>query len=272
MIRIDGFGDFGLQRPQQSVPPRAGGDLGQRRSPGAAADHRQPLDCHAFTPAPRTFSAASSSGQRARAGASSPSMRPAAKRSAPAQPIIAALSVHSQSGGTLKARPLALGQLGKRRPHRPVGGDPAGDDQSRGHRPMLECQRRAIDHAIDHCLLEAGGDVRGLSLARCDGALDRALQAGEGEMRLAAADQRARQRHGAGIAVAAPAPRSPGRRDRAGRAAWRPCRTPRRRHRRWSSPAAGSRRRRAPRATGNGRRWRAAADRESRGRDRPAAG
>jgi glycerol-3-phosphate dehydrogenase len=45
-------------------------------------------------------------GQNARAGASSGSMSPRASRSAPAQAIIAALSVHSQPGGTEKSRPL----------------------------------------------------------------------------------------------------------------------------------------------------------------------
>ena len=80
-------------------------DLRQRGAPGATADDRNLVHAHALTPAPLTLSAASSSGQRARAGASSPSTSPAAKRSAPAQPIIAALSVHSHAGGTEKLRP-----------------------------------------------------------------------------------------------------------------------------------------------------------------------
>src|SRR3546814_8020293 len=57
-----------------------------------------------FTPAPRAFSAVGSSGHRARARVSSGSVSPAAKRSAPAQAIIAALSVHSQPGGATKRR------------------------------------------------------------------------------------------------------------------------------------------------------------------------
>src|SRR5207244_12696442 len=77
--------DFVLQRPQQGLAPAARRDLRERRAPGAAADHADLLEGHAFTPAPRTFSASGSSGQRARAGASSGSVKPAAKRSAPAQ-------------------------------------------------------------------------------------------------------------------------------------------------------------------------------------------
>ena len=56
------------------------------------------------------------------------------------------------------------------------------------------------------------------------------------------------------------------RRDRAGRASWPSCRRLRRAHRRWSSPSAGSRRRRARRRSACGRRKPAAADRESRAR------
>src|SRR6185369_11681545 len=103
VVRVDRVDDVTLQRPDQALTPACGGDLRQRRAPGAAADDSDP---HALTPAPRTFSALSSSGQRARAGASRPSINPAARRSAPAQAIIAALSVHSQPGGTLKPRPL----------------------------------------------------------------------------------------------------------------------------------------------------------------------
>ena len=44
-------------------------------------------------------------GQRGRAAASSGSVYPRAKRSAPAQPIIAALSVHSVGGGATSGNP-----------------------------------------------------------------------------------------------------------------------------------------------------------------------
>src|SRR3569623_3302848 len=105
-VRAVDRGDlYRLACPEQRFPAAARHDLRERGSPRAAADHADPVKAHAFTPAPRTFSAVSSSGHRARAGASSLSHNPAANRSAPAQAIIAALSVQSQAGGTLKRRP-----------------------------------------------------------------------------------------------------------------------------------------------------------------------
>src|SRR5689334_22840429 len=99
---VDRADDFAFTCPEQSFTITARRDLRERGPPGTAADDPE---LHALTPAPRTFSALSSSGQRARAGTSRLSHSPAAKRSAPAQAIIAALSVHNQPGGTLKPRP-----------------------------------------------------------------------------------------------------------------------------------------------------------------------
>src|SRR4051794_2496078 len=101
---VDGVDDLVLHRPKQGFAAAGRRDLCERRSPSAAAEDSDLVEAHAFTPAPRTLSASGSSGQRARAGASSGSVKPAAKRSAPAQAIIAALSVQSHAGGTLKAR------------------------------------------------------------------------------------------------------------------------------------------------------------------------
>src|SRR5439155_3245185 len=103
VARVDRLDHLGLARPQGDRLAIGRRDLRQSGAPGAAADHAYP---HAFTPAPRTFSASGSSGQRGRAAMSSGSVRPAAKRSAPAQAIIAALSVQSHAGGTLKRRAL----------------------------------------------------------------------------------------------------------------------------------------------------------------------
>src|SRR5688572_12176497 len=105
VLGVDGLHHLGFARPQQDFASAACADLRQSGAPGTAADDPQPFEAHAFTPAPRTFSASGSSGQRARAGASSASVSPCVKRSAPAQAIIAALSVHSQAGGTLNWRP-----------------------------------------------------------------------------------------------------------------------------------------------------------------------
>ena len=51
---VDRLDDLGLDRPQQGFAAAGRGDLRQRGAPGAAADDPE---LHAFTPAPRTFSA-----------------------------------------------------------------------------------------------------------------------------------------------------------------------------------------------------------------------
>ena len=105
LISVD---DLALARPQQHRGAVARDDLRERGAPGAGAQHADTLALragHAFTPAPRTGSAAASSGQRGRAGVSSGSVWPSASRSMPAHAIIAALSVHSGSGGATKRSP-----------------------------------------------------------------------------------------------------------------------------------------------------------------------
>src|SRR6185503_17747466 len=100
---VDRLDYVGLQSPEKRLPPAVRRDLRKCGAPRAATNDAQ---LHAFTPAPRTLSARSSRGQRARAGASRSSVSPATSRSAPAHAIIAALSVHSHAGGTLKRRPF----------------------------------------------------------------------------------------------------------------------------------------------------------------------
>src|SRR3546814_11625319 len=104
---FNGACDFLLERPDKDGIAAGGRDLVQGRAPCTRAYY---ANSHAFTPAPRAFSAPGSSGQRGRAATSSPSVNPAANRSAPAQPIMAALSVHSQSGGATKGRPCEIGR------------------------------------------------------------------------------------------------------------------------------------------------------------------
>ena len=64
----------GSRAQSRTGAPSAASNLGKRGAPGAAADHAEREMCrhaftrHAFTPAPRTASAAGSSGQRGRAG------------------------------------------------------------------------------------------------------------------------------------------------------------------------------------------------------------
>jgi len=71
---VDRVDDVLFHRPKEHIAACSRGDLGERCPPGTAADHRDPVQ--AFTPAPRTFSASGSSGQRARAGTERPSVIP----------------------------------------------------------------------------------------------------------------------------------------------------------------------------------------------------
>src|SRR6478735_11688790 len=59
MARVDCFDHFGFERPEHCFASAGRGNLRKRGAPGAATDYAEP---HAFTPAPRTFSALSSSG------------------------------------------------------------------------------------------------------------------------------------------------------------------------------------------------------------------
>ena len=92
-----------IPRPDFDIVTGFGCDKGQGAAPGAVPGNGDPA--HALTPAPGAGSADGSSGQRGRAGASRGSMSPSARRSAPAQAIIAALSVHNAGGGTFNAKP-----------------------------------------------------------------------------------------------------------------------------------------------------------------------
>ena len=90
----------------------------------------------------------------------------------------------------------------QRRAHRAIGRHAPRDDERRRSLGNRERARRAINEAIHHRLLEARGNVRVAPLPAVDSAHHRALEPGEGEMRLSAAHQRAGQRHGGGIALA----------------------------------------------------------------------
>ena len=91
----------------------------------------------------------------------------------------------------------------------------------------------------------------------------RGLQAGEGKVEVAAVQQRARQLEGRRHRPAPPAWRARARRDTAGPSAWRSCRRPRRRRRRWSRRAFRSGPRRRPASAACGRRTPAARRRET---------
>src|SRR5215470_6639935 len=121
-MRTINLGDnLGLTSPDQCIAPGASPDLCKRSSPGARSDHSETIESHgqqllrvrylfllvtephAFAPRrpmPIAGTAFSSSGQRARAAKSKPFTQPRASRSAPAQAMMAPLSVHSAGGGT----------------------------------------------------------------------------------------------------------------------------------------------------------------------------
>ena len=177
--------------------PAAGGDLRQRGAPGAAAD-----DCRSLLmPSPprrAPCSARSSSGQRARAGASSGSVSP--RRSARRRPRRSSPHCRctASAGGTLKRAALIAGELLQR------GADRAGWRRLRRRRPAparrsprARSRVRSTRQSTTACWKLAAMSA-GRMRARRDRALHRALQAGEGEMRLAASRP-------AGAAAARPA-------------------------------------------------------------------
>ena len=94
----------------------------------------------------------------------------------------------------------------------------------------------------------------------------RRLQAREREVRLRPPVHRAGQGEALRVALRPPRARPPARPDSRGPGASRPCRRPRRWRRRWWCRGGRSRRPRAPRRAGCGRRRRGAGDRESRSR------
>ena len=227
---------------------------------------------HAFTPAPMAGAASRSSGQRGRTGASSGSIRPSARRSAPAQAIIAALSLHRLRRRHVEGEAARSRKLAQAFAQALVGGDAAGDDEARGARsaePLgrdVHGARAAIGDGLGYGRLEARRRCRRhpASLQRRE-LLRRAahgrLQAGEGEMRLLAPEHRPRQVEAARHRRCAPPARPPGRRESPAPAASPSCRRLRPARRRWSCRAARSRRRRARSGAACARPTRAAADR-----------
>ena len=243
--RVDRLDHLGLARPEQHLLAAGGRDLGQRGAPGAGADHPDP---HAFTPAPRAFSASGSSGQRARAGASSPSISPASKRSAPGpgdhRRIVGAQPQRRRDEGQAVRR----GELGRARRGSPGWRRRRRRRPARWRRPPPPIARRgAVDQAIDHRLLEGGGDVGVAVAARSAWARSTALLRPAKEKCGSSEPSSGR---GSGTAAGSPVRRRAldrrARRESRGRAAWRSCRTPRRRHRRSWWRAGGSGRRPRP--------------------------
>ena len=89
---------------------------------------------------------------------SSAPVRPARKRRRPAAPIIAALSVESDSGGTNTGRPCARSARFGVGAQPAVGRDAAGDADAPRAEPARRLER-PVEQGLDDDALEAGGDV-----------------------------------------------------------------------------------------------------------------
>ena len=217
-----------------------------------------------------------SSGQRGSTGASSWSAKPRARRSAPAQAIIAALSPHKLDRRHVEGEAARFAQArpGWRAGAALAATPPATTKRQRSQtaearRRKFHAARAAIGHrhrrppprSRRRCRPRPAR-VSGLSFSAS--APHRRLQAGKGEVRLIASEHRARQVEAARISLAArsaPPPGRPGSRDPTASPS---CRRLRPARRRWSCRAARSRRRRARSRAACGRRRRAAAGRAAR--------
>ena len=274
--RVDRLDDLGLARPEQRLAAVA------RRRPARARcprrRRRSPPICRSSCLHPRAAHRSRrrrSSGQRARAGASSAVDQPGGEALAP-RPRRSSPHCRctASSGGTRRRRrPCARGERVERRrgPRWLAATPPATTSARRVADRRARARVRSTRQSTTACWKLAAmsaGRCSPLATARSTALLSPAKEKCGSSL----PEQRARQRHRARHRPRRASARPPGRRDSRGRAAWRSCRTPRRRHRRWWWRAGGSGRRPRPRATGNARPRRAAADRESRGRDRPAAG
>ena len=116
--------------------------------------------------------AVASSGQRARAGESRGSVTPRAKRRAPTQAIIAALSEQSEQRRGVERVVALRAELLRARAQAQVGGDTAGDDEvamiSRlrlAQSWSLEDRHRAHD-AVGHAIGDGGFEGRRKGLRR----------------------------------------------------------------------------------------------------------
>ena len=106
----------GVVRPQRDLAAGARGDVGERRAPGAAAEHRDALErscagalCDAGAGLQSRPGDLVQRPARARREVERIGRGPSASRSAPAQAIMAPLSVQSSSGGATSVMPRLEG-------------------------------------------------------------------------------------------------------------------------------------------------------------------
>ncbi len=264
-------------RPESHRMAGAARHMRQGRTPGARADDAElrlmpwPRACPRHRRA--TGSGPAASGPRAATARSS--VRPKARRSAPAQAIMAALSVQSAAGGTMRSKPWAAAASLEDRLEFLIGGNAARHDQAPGcatsgcaARNSVTRHAQPVGHGLGHGRLEAGADIGDvLSVRGCPArARPRAPRSSVRRRRSCSpcgpsADAGNRS---AADCRRAPAVPPAGRRDSRGPGASPPCRRPRPGHRRWWCRGGGSGRRPRRSGTGCGRRRSAAGDRGSR--------
>ena len=172
----------GVARPEPDIMAGAPHGDGQRRAPGAAAEHGDlavvvpPTSCLGSAPAGADQRRGRLVERPARArremhGAARRPM-PARKRSMPAQAIIAALSVHSASGGATKAKPCrAHKRFQRARGSRALAATPpatTSDGCAISGNSAAEARQAAADAVVQRIgdrRLEGGADVGDILVA-----------------------------------------------------------------------------------------------------------
>ena len=194
-VGVDGLDDLVLARPEQDVASPARAHLA--RAVPQAPPPMTPSDRSSWLhPRPRTLSAADRAASVRAPGVErirQPELEPLGARHA----IIAALSVHSQPGGTMNCRPFAP-QVMKRGPDGAIGCHSTCNDKRR--RSERSSASESVEQGSRPPPVGGRSDVRRSYWADAAPAAPR-LKSCEGEMRLARTDQWSRQWNRSRIAV-----------------------------------------------------------------------
>ena len=192
MLRSTGEGYTPLPTGLRPVDlPLKGG--GNKRNPRS----------YAFTPAPSAGGASGSSGQRARAGAERSSISPRESRMAPAQAIMAALSVQSSGGGTIRRKMCFRAVASSVDLSLRLAATPPATTRMRwaplSRVPLVELERarRSVAEDVGDRFLEARAEIGHVLLAERRAGHrfmpESGLEPGEREMRLVSPEHRPRQ-------------------------------------------------------------------------------
>ena len=251
----DPLGGRRIARIEHDAAIGRGNRIGKRGAPGARADHRHvvavtsPIRSCARVGAPLPCTGALFVERPARARGLHPfaSLRPSASRSAPAQAIIAPLSVQSSGGGSISVVPACAATCSSACAHRAVGGDAAGGDQRRRRAELVAEQARGRCAAgrpstpappPESRRRDRSRPARSSGRSRSASCRTAVFKPDSEKFALASAEHRPRKREARRIAVGRGALHLRSAGISAGRAVLRPCRTPRRsRRRRWCRAA-----------------------------------